>query len=157
MHKREQDRFEVKVWMNSHGEIEMRVYDRHAVSNQCIAHLIEKDEVDEITEDGWYSPMWYETHGRIEEGYDPDVALMDYEEIDRDAPEHSENTLYWKLETDGHWWARHPLYSWQSMAASGEFVEWEVLYGEEALERAFSDLRDAYFEECKDEVAKLTP
>jgi len=157
MHKRSHNQYEVDVWFNAHGQIEMKVTDTHRVTNHTIAHLVQKDEVDEISEDGLYSVAWVENQNRIEEGYNEGMELMSFEDIDREAAEHVENTLYWKLGTDGHWWSRMPLSSWQSMAACGEFIEWEVLWGEERLERAFSDLRDDYMEECQDEVSKLMP
>lgn len=154
MHRESQSRYDVRAWHNREGEVEVKVYDHQ--HHRFIAHLVEK-ETDEPTEDGVFASLWVEVAKDIESGRKDDITLKFFEEIDRDAPENSENTLYWNLSDDGFWWSRHPLWSWQSSAAAGEFVEFENLYRDELLENAIEGLRQDYMEACQDEVSKLTP
>jgi hypothetical protein len=148
MHRESHNRYDVRAWLNKDDEVEVKVYDHQ--HHRFIAHLVEKD-TDEPTEGDVFASIWYECYQQLERG-DEEITLKFFEEIDREAPEYSENTLYWNLDSDSFGWARHPLHSWRSSAASGEFVAFENLYRDELLERAFDGLRQQYMEDAEKEM-----
>lgn len=152
MTRQSEQRYDVEVWHNSDDEIEVKVWDN--THHRYIAHLVEKD-VDEPQEGGIYASIRHEDRKAIRQGKVDEITLKLFEEIDREAPEHSENTLYWNLDGDSFGWARHPLWSWQSLATEGEFVGFENLYRDELLERAFDGVRQEYMDECDKEVEDL--
>ena len=152
MRRQSQHRYDVQAWVNATNEIEVKVFDhRH---HRVVAHLVEQ-EIEKLREGDVYASIYPDERREIELGKTDYLSLMHFEEIDREAPEHSENTLYWVMDDDSFGWARHPLHSWQSAIAEGGLIGFENQLRESQLNNVFSGLRQEYMDEIDKEVADL--
>lgn len=152
MNRESQSRYDIRPWINAEDQLEVKVYDHK--HHRLVAHLVET-ETKEPTESGVYASVWHDIRSDIREGRETSITLKFFEEIDREAHEHTENTLYWNFDSDSFGWARHPLRSWKSMAAEGEFIAFENKHRDELLERTFDGLRQEYMEDCEVEMYEL--
>jgi hypothetical protein len=151
----EHKRYDVEAWVNAHDEIEIKVYDHSR--NTVIGHLVEADEQPDTIEkdDGFfYASVWAEDKPNWTDNKTTvDISLYKFEQIERDAPEHSENTLYWSLSGDSFDWYRHPLYAWESSLAAGDGIMAFEAQGntDEWLTNHFNQLAKQYMNNVKSE------
>lgn len=142
--------YDVELFCNRHGEYELLVRGRH---DEIVARLYAdpKDQPDTVEEGDFAVTVWLDDH--VERyGHFTDYSLKRFEEVDRDAPEYSENTLYWSFSSEYFDWYRQPLHSWETCLISGDgLVVFEVEYGRENLNNIFDRLATEYMERAADE------
>jgi hypothetical protein len=152
MRRQSQRRYDVQAWVNCNNDFEVKVFDhRH---HRVVAHLVEQD-TDTIEEGNLYASVFPDERRSCELGDTDTLSLMYFEEIDREAPEHSENTLYWRLDSDSFGWSRHPLRAWKGGLVEGELIGFENKLRDSQLGRAIDGLREEYMEEVEAELSEL--
>jgi len=143
-------RYDVEAWVNSHDEIEIKVYDYNR--QRVVGHLVEAENQPSTVEAGddyFYGNVWVEDYRNWAENCTTaEVTLKKFAKVDREAPADSENTLYWELSSDKFDWHRHPLSSWESCLATDDgLVAFEALGNtHEWLTNHFNKLVETYMD-----------